>query len=300
MTRLGGPLAAAFLVAAAMVLGGGPAMAATELRLSPASGPPGTQFVITGTGFAAGEVEIHWGDQSGPILATATGPDFSVTAEVPESAPNSRPVVAVVRNGTAVSTSSASFQVTAGEAPPDTTPTTTTSTTVAGDSATTTTTSAVPASSTTGIDPVTTGGDPAFPASRGSSGVGGGAEDSADAAPGAARPAGGQLSAAGSSPTTSTIPLAAGAGATPTTLTGTPVDSGGSDAGAAAVAAPPGAPVDPAGRPPTDGEVAAPAPPKSTSQSAGAISDPVLLIVGLAMVFGGGVALAIRNRISSS
>jgi LPXTG-motif cell wall-anchored protein len=34
----------------------------------------------------------------------------------------------------------------------------------------------------------------------------------------------------------------------------------------------------------------------ATSQSSGAIQSPALLIVGLALVFGGGVVLAVRNR----
>ncbi|MGI8984001.1 MAG: LPXTG cell wall anchor domain-containing protein, partial [Acidimicrobiales bacterium] len=36
--------------------------------------------------------------------------------------------------------------------------------------------------------------------------------------------------------------------------------------------------------------------PRSTSQSAGAAGNPVLLFTGLGLVFGGGVFLAVRNR----
>jgi hypothetical protein len=38
------------------------------------------------------------------------------------------------------------------------------------------------------------------------------------------------------------------------------------------------------------------APSGRTNQSAGAVSNPALLFLGLALVFGGGVFLAVRNR----
>lgn len=113
-------------VAAAVVAGPArPAVAAMQVTVSPSTGPPGTTFTVTGSGFAAAEVEIRWDSQSGPLLDTAIGPDFSVAASVPDDArPNSHPVVAVVRNGNAVSTSTTAFQVT--PAPVEDTSTTTT------------------------------------------------------------------------------------------------------------------------------------------------------------------------------
>jgi hypothetical protein len=118
---------AATVVAAA---GGEPAAAATQVSLSPAAGVPGSAFTVTGSGFAPVDVEIRWDSQSGPLLVIATGPAFSVPAVVPDDAiPNSHPVMAVVRTGNLVSTSSSSFQVTAGA--PETTTTQATTTTPA-------------------------------------------------------------------------------------------------------------------------------------------------------------------------
>jgi len=95
------------------VVGAGPAGAATQVTLSPSSGPPGSTFTVTGTGFDAADVELHWDTRDGELLTTATGPDFSVSATVPDGAPaNSHPVVAVVRDGSRTSTSTAAFQVT--------------------------------------------------------------------------------------------------------------------------------------------------------------------------------------------
>ena len=126
-------------VAAAVVAGPvDGAGASMQLTTSPSSGPPGTTFTVTGSGFAAAEVEIRWDTQAGPLLNTATGPDFSVAASVPDDArPNSHPVVAVVRNGNSVSTSTTAFQVTPS-AVEDTTTTTPPATTTVTAPATTT------------------------------------------------------------------------------------------------------------------------------------------------------------------
>ena len=267
------------------VLGAGPAAAATELTLSPASGPPGTEFVVTGTGFAALPVEIRWGGLTGPVIATAVGPAFSVPAEVPDSPPNSHPVLAVVTDGGSVSTSSASFQVTTGDAPAAE-ETTTTST------STSTTLAEPPTSSGASIPRGETGRDPISSATqRGglSGGVGGGVDGGmADTTNGggptetASTGAGGAGSAGASTATTAvapeatiptvTLPPAGGPGPTPT------------DPQASTATLLPG-----------DGVSAAALAPPRTSQSAGAVSNPALLFLGLALVFGGGVFLAVRN-----
>ncbi|MDP1805925.1 MAG: hypothetical protein Q8K72_12210, partial [Acidimicrobiales bacterium] len=264
------------------VLGIGPAGAATELRLSPASGPPGTAFVVTGTGFAALPVEIRWGGLSGPVIATAMGPAFSVPGVVPDSPPNSHPVLAVVTDGGSVSTSSASFQVTAGEAPAPA-ETTTTITTLAQPP--TTSEASIPRGET-GQDPISSG------TQRGGlsggidggvgGGVGGGMADTADSGtPAAAAPGGGSATV-----TSTATSIAAEASTSPTV----PPPAGGdlpaaTPQGASSVPAVPG-----------DGMTAAAAAPPRTSQSAGAVSNPALLLLGLARVFGGGVFLAVRNR----
>ena len=291
-----GGLGLAVLVAVAL-LGVGPAGAATEVRLSPASGPPGTEFVITGTGFAPGVVELHWGSQSGPVIATAMGPDFSVPATVPDSPPNSHPVVAVVTEGGSVSTSSASFQVTAAtdDAPP------TTITTII--EATPTTVAEAPAGTTTVPQAVTGPTERAAPSfNRGDvSGVDGGVDagpttasgDGRGTAGAGNRPAGSTEASSPGAPVTPGSPGDAGATATVPPPAGGP--GGGGPGPATATAQPGGTSSDP--RAPVAGAAEGAAlGPRSTSQSAGAVSNPVLLVAGLTMVFGGGVFLAVRNR----
>ena len=285
--------AAAGVLALALVVGvvaGGPVGAATELTLSPASGPPGTEFVITGSGFAALPVEIHWGSQSGPVIAMATGPDFSVSATVPDSPSNSHPVVAVVTDGSAVSTSSASFQVTTGEAPAPVVEDTTTTSTTAAPPTTSPPTTATPVTSPAAFDPPVAGRGGADGGVGGGvdGGVGGTTDGGATTTgAGSTNAAGAPSTGAGSTapPTASAVP---GGDATIPTVT---LGPGG------APAAPPGGQV-PASAPllPGDG-VAAPAlVPGRTNQSAGAVSNPALLFLGLGLVFGGGVFLAVRNR----
>lgn len=282
-----------------LFVGGGPATAATELVLSPASGPPGTTFTITGSGFAPGAVvKLHWGSQSGLELATGIGPDFTTTAVVPESPPNSHPVVAVVTEGTSVSTSSASFQVTSADAPVTTTTLEVTTTTVAAPPPTTATTQPAPSSrSNSGFDPAPTGRD--------TSGLGGGVDggvmpDTTGGGPGLGEPG---TAAAGSGGTGTGTGTGAGAGGSSTvsTLPGSGPEITTVPALASPSGLPPSAPAA-AGVPQSsaeasrNGDAAAGATPPSTSQSAGAVSNPILLVVGLGLVFGGGVFLAVRNR----
>jgi hypothetical protein len=272
---------------AVTLLGAGPAAAATELRLSPASGPPGTEFVISGTGFASAPVELHWGGQSGPIIASAVGPEFSVKATVPDAPPNSHPVVAVVTQGTSVSTSSASFQVTTGEVPaPVVEETTTTSTTVTP-ATTPPPTTATPSTAPAAIELPAAGGSSTD--RRVSGGVDGGVGDTTD---GGSTNAGAATAApsagAGSTPTSTVLTPPASVATTPTVT----IAPGGGPG-----AAPPGGPV-PSTAPllPGDGVAAPVLTPARTNQSAGAVSNPALLFLGLGLVFGGGVFLAVRNR----
>ena len=271
------------------VLGAGPAGAATELTLSPASGPPGTEFVVTGTGFAALPVEIRWGGLNGPVIATAMGPAFSVRAVVPDSPPNSHPVMAVVTEGNSVSTSSASFQVTTGEAPAPVETTTTTevtTTTTAPAPATTSPAARIPGGETGG-SPIQSGAPRGGLSGGVDGGVDGGMADTTNGGgtTGAATTgAGGAGSAAASTPTTVVAPEA-----TVPTVT---VPLAGVPGPAPAGQEPSTAPVRPG-----DGVVAdAALGPRPTSQSAGAVSNPALLFLGLSLVFGGGVFLAVRNR----
>ncbi len=269
------------VVLALLFLGGSPAAAATELVLSPASGPPGTTFSITGSGFAPGAVvKLHWGSQSGIELASGIGPDFFTTAVVPESPPNSFPVVAVVTQGTAVSTSTASFQVTAADAAP-------------------TTTTTVEVTTTTVAAPPPASGRAGNGVSRDTSGAAGGTGDGVDGKPdttggtdagastGTSAPTGAAANAAGSSTVTSLVGVTTADSSTVPTLA-PPAGAQAPAPGSAAVEQTPS--TDPGG------DAAASLTPRSTSQSAGAVSNPALLVLGLALVFGGGVFLAVRNR----
>ena len=262
------------------VLGAGPAGAATELTLSPATGPPGTEIVVTGTGFAALPVEIRWGGLTGPVIATAEGPAFSVSAVVPDSPPNSHPVMAVVSDGGSVSTSSASFQVTTGDVPAaeDTTTSTSTSTTLAqpptGSGA------SIPGGET-GRDPISSVGQRGGLSGGVDGGAGGGMADTANGGATGAAPTG----AGGAAPTETT---AVAPEATLPTATLPPAgEPGPAPIGQEASTAPPS---------PGDGVAAAALVPERTNQSAGAVNNPALLFLGLALVFGGGVFLAVRNR----
>lgn len=258
------------------LLGVGPA-AAVELTVSPASGPPGTEIVVTGTGFAALPVEIRWGGLSGPVIATATGPAFSVTAVVPESPPNSVPVMAVITNGNSVSTSSASFQVTGG-APPE----------EASTSTTTTVTTPPPASPAASIPGGEVGGAPVRSGSGLSGGVDGGVgTDAAGTTNGGGSTAAPPGGATVTSAATTVPPASVAAAPTPTVTLAPATEPGPAPAGGQNAAAAP--------LPPDDSAAAALAPAR-TSQSAGAVGNPPLLFLGLGLVFGGGVFLAVRNR----
>ena len=275
------------VVSALVLLSGAPAWAAPELRLEPATGQPGDSFTVTGTGFESGPVDIHWDSESGPHLTTTVGPEFTVTVVVPSDAqPNSHPVVAVVRNGSSLSTSTASFQV-GPVAEPDEPrepeeqqePTTTTV-----------------AESPPVTDPPPAGrGASTGGASRNALGVTGGVDgDLAGTTNGgtAARSASG--SGSGADAATTGVP-ADGAVAEPGSTTTTAPPAGGSPESSPGSLPPSGAPGSPSGGDADEAEGAALAP-RSTSQSSGAVQSPVLLVLGLGLVFGGGVVLAVRNR----
>lgn len=75
----------------AMVLGGASLAFAcggqATISLSSSSGSAGSNIGISGALFTAeGPVSIHWGGASGPVVATATGPSFSVSGTVPANA----------------------------------------------------------------------------------------------------------------------------------------------------------------------------------------------------------------------
>lgn len=98
---------------------------------NPSSGLAGSVVDISGTGFLSpaetsqgqqvGQVEIRWNTTSGPLLATAPGPDFTQPVTVPQNASaRTYYFVAVQRrsDGVAVRQGAASFQVTAPQREP--------------------------------------------------------------------------------------------------------------------------------------------------------------------------------------
>ena len=274
-------------VAGLVFLTTAPAGAAPELRLEPASGRAGDTFTVIGTGFEAGDVELRWGGEEGALLGTATGPEFSTELTVPvDAVPNSHPVVAVVRDGSAVSTSNASFQVSPGAEPSNATdpePEQWTATTVAepatGD----------PPAGRGSFDPVD-GNPTRSGASRGlgvTGGVGGDAtEPVLGATAGQPVSGGGQGQEAGGAP-------AATADGGPS-ATGLP--AAGEPSRSVVPSAEPGATGAAGAGPAGDERSGAALAPRAASQSSEAVRSPALLLVGLAMVFGGGVVLAVRNR----
>lgn len=271
------------VVSALVLLSGAPAWAAPELRLEPATGQPGDSFTVTGTGFEPGPVDIHWDSESGPLLTTTVGPEFTVTVVVPSDAePNSHPVVAVVRNGSSLSTSTASFQV-GPVAEPD-------GPQEPEDQHEPTTTTVAESPPVTDPPPAgrgaSTGG-----ASRNALGVTGGVDgDVAGTTNGgtAGEPASGADAA------TTGVP-AEGAVAEPGSTTTTAPPAGGPPESSPGSLPPSGAPGPPLGGDGDEAEGAALVP-QSTSQSSRTVQSPLLLVLGLGLVFGGGVVLAVRNR----
>jgi len=77
-------IAAGVLVAAA-----GLAWACTAqsvVSVLPEKGAAGNVVTVTGKGFSSSPVEVRWGDQEGPVFASALGPEFSVQATIPADA----------------------------------------------------------------------------------------------------------------------------------------------------------------------------------------------------------------------
>ena len=265
-----------------VLLWSAPAWADPELRPSPASGPAGSEVTITGTGFADADVEIHWGDQSGPVLGTARGPDFSVKVVIPDSPPNSYSLVAVVREGSTVMTSNTSFQLTPAAEPVETT--TTTSPPERVPEPNPPVVDRTPTDVETRGAGVTGGLDPSLPdtvdrvpdssgAVAGSTPVGAPADPVA-----AANAAAAGAPAAGPGGAVTTTPLPPGT--PPADATSSP-EPGVADAAASA------------GRGQRASRALGPAP---TSQSSVAVRSPVLLFAGLGMIMAGAAFLAYRNR----
>jgi hypothetical protein len=85
------------------------------LHAGPSFGPPGSSFTISGQEFDGGSVEIRWGSQTGPLLASASGSAFSVSVQAPADAVDGVYLVfALTRNadGSVRETNRTPFEVT--------------------------------------------------------------------------------------------------------------------------------------------------------------------------------------------
>jgi len=56
------------------------------ISIRPASGPTGGPVMVSGQDFGSTPVEIRWNGAEGPVLATASGPQFSVAVSPPAGA----------------------------------------------------------------------------------------------------------------------------------------------------------------------------------------------------------------------
>ncbi|MGH9156057.1 MAG: hypothetical protein ACRD1K_09550, partial [Acidimicrobiales bacterium] len=56
------------------------------IGLRPATGVAGSSGTVSGAGFGQSSVDIRWGAATGPVIATAVGPTFSVSFTVPDAA----------------------------------------------------------------------------------------------------------------------------------------------------------------------------------------------------------------------
>lgn len=119
-----------WLPAVLLVLGVGlsPAFACAPqplISLDPrASSGSGAAVGLDGLRFSVGPVEVRWNTVDGPLLATATGPDFHADVRIPEAPPGLYALVVLSRgaDGSVGLLSRASFEVTDGSGLPATTP----------------------------------------------------------------------------------------------------------------------------------------------------------------------------------
>lgn len=59
---------------------------AATVSLTPHSGPVGSTTTVAGKSFESGPVSVRWGNESGPELAAAQGPNFAVSISIPNDA----------------------------------------------------------------------------------------------------------------------------------------------------------------------------------------------------------------------
>jgi hypothetical protein len=78
------------------------------------SGPSGSIVTVEGLAFDPGPAEVRWNASDGPRLATASGPDFSVSVTIPTTETGLYSIVVLSRapDGSVGNAGSAAFQVT--------------------------------------------------------------------------------------------------------------------------------------------------------------------------------------------
>lgn len=70
-----------------------------SVAVSPASGLAGSTTTVTARSFAPSAVEIHWDQTNGPLLASGTGPGFSMPVTIPAGVAGAHHLVAFTRTG---------------------------------------------------------------------------------------------------------------------------------------------------------------------------------------------------------
>jgi len=78
-----------------------------------ASGAPGSQVTVNGSGFNTDRAELRWNALDGQLLASADGPDFSTAVTIPAVPPGLYAMVAIMRSpdGAVGNAVRASFEV---------------------------------------------------------------------------------------------------------------------------------------------------------------------------------------------
>lgn len=90
------------------------------MTVNPASGTGGSTATVTGSTFAAEPVEIHWDSIGGPLIGSASGPNFSTSVTIPNVSSGDYHIIAFSRDpgGVPRAGPTAAFKVTPPPAKP--------------------------------------------------------------------------------------------------------------------------------------------------------------------------------------
>ena len=86
--------------------------AASMSGISPEAGGAGSEVTVTGQ-YMTPVVEIRWGSQTGPLLASVAGPSFSTRVRIPQASPGLYYIMAIGRDsdGSIAGKASSAFEV---------------------------------------------------------------------------------------------------------------------------------------------------------------------------------------------